>query len=225
MMTRDSFSPMGYILLHGDIIKSNKMDPMNIPFNTLISGPTNCGKTKYLTELLSNEFRFKFDCIVLLCPTFRHNKTWNRCSFVENDKDFLVFSSKQDQINRYLKLMSNVYEGTNTLIILDDCAVSKDVKQKTSELVELVFSGRHKRISLWVITQQITSIAKPFRENVAVLILFFTTSAKDMKFIFDKYVYALPKDEIKDMIKEMKKVKYSHLDFSLIHPYEIKLIN
>ena len=62
------------------------------------------------------------------------------------------------------------------------------------------------------------------RENVAALILFFTTSAKDMKVIFDNYAYALPKDEIKDMIKEMKNVKYSHLDFSLRHPYEITLV-
>ena len=46
-----------------------------------------------------------------------------------------------------------------------------------------------------------------------------------MKVIFDNYAYALPKEEVKDMIKEMKKVKYSHLDFSLRHPYEITLIN
>ena len=44
-----------------------------------------------------------------------------------------------------------------------------------------------------------------------------------MKVIFDNYAYALPKDEIKDMIEKMKKVKYSHLDFSLTHPYEINL--
>ena len=78
-----------------------------------------------------------------------------------------------------------------TLIILDDCAVSKDVKQKTNELVELAFSGKHMGISVWVVTQQMTSIIKPFRENVAALILFFTPSAKDMKDVFDNYAYAL----------------------------------
>ena len=123
-MTRDLLTLMGYILLHGDIIKfGNKMDQKNIPSNALISGPTNCGKTKYLTRLLCNEFRFKFYYIVLLCPTLKHNKTWNRCSFVENDEDFFVFSPKQDQINDCLKLMSYVFEGANNLIILDDCAL------------------------------------------------------------------------------------------------------
>ena len=65
-----------------------------------------------------------------------------------------------------------MYEGTNTLIILDDCAASRDVKQRTNELVDLAFSARHKGISVWVFTQQITSIAKAFRENIAALVLF-----------------------------------------------------
>ena len=34
------------------------------------------------------------------------------------------------------------------------------------------FSARHKGICIWVLTQQITSIAKPFRENTAALVLF-----------------------------------------------------
>ncbi|PFX32581.1 hypothetical protein AWC38_SpisGene2590 [Stylophora pistillata] len=64
---------------------------------------------------------------------------------------------------------------------------SKDVKQRTNELVNLAFSARHKGISIWVLTQQMTSIAKPFRENIAALVLFYTHSAKDMKATFDDY--------------------------------------
>ena len=78
----------------------------------------------------------------------------------------------QNQIDDWLKIISNVYEGTNTLIILDDCAASRDVKQRTNELVDLAFCARHKGISVWVFTQQITSIAKAFRENIAALVLF-----------------------------------------------------
>ena len=68
------------------------MNPENSPFNALISGPTNCGKTKYLIKLLSGEFRFKFDYTVSLCPTFIHNETWH--GFAENDKDFLILTPK-----------------------------------------------------------------------------------------------------------------------------------
>ena len=54
---------------------------------------------------------------------------------------------------------------TNSLIILDDCAQSKDVKNRTSEIVNLAFSGRHDGISTIIFTQQLTSIAKPYRDN------------------------------------------------------------
>ena len=84
------------------------------------------------------------------------------------------------------------------MIILDDWAASKDVKIKTNELVNLAFSARHKGISVWVVTQQMTSIAKAFRENIACLVLFYTPSAKDMKVIFENDAGDLTNEEKKD---------------------------
>ena len=121
------------------------------------------------------------------------------------------------------KIISFAFEGTNTLIILDDCASSKDVKKRTNELVKLAFSARHSGISVWVLTQQMSSIAKPFRENIVSLILFFTPSAKDMKTVFEEFAGDLTKDEKEKYMKELKEVKFSHLDFSLRHPFEISL--
>ena len=151
------------------------MNPENIPFNALISGPTNCGKTKYLVNLLSNEFRFKFDYIVLLCPTFFENETYS--GVAENGPDFFVITPDEEKIDLWLKFDDKEFNGTNTLISLYDCAVSKDLKQRSNELVKLAFSVKHSGISVWVLTQQLTSNAKVFRENVAALILFFTPLA------------------------------------------------
>ena len=197
------------------------MNPENIPFNALIVGPTNSGKTTFLVNLLKNKFNQKFDFIFLLCPTFVNNKTWD--NFAENDKDFFIIIPEHHQINDWLKIISFAFEGTNTLIILDDCASSKDVKKRTNELVKLAFSARHSGISVWVLTQQMSSIAKPFRENIASLILFFTPSAKDMKTVFEEFAGDSTKDEKEKYMKELKEVKFSHLDFSLRHPFEISL--
>ena len=90
-------------------------------------------------------------------------------------------------VENWLKIVSFAFEGTNTLIVLDDCAASKDVKGRTGELVKLGFSARHFGISVWVVTQKISSIAKPFRKNVAAVVLFKTKSAKTMKIIFEEY--------------------------------------
>ena len=99
--------------------------------------------------------------------------------------------------------------------MLDDCAASKDVKGRTGELIKLGFSARHAGISVWVLTQQLSSIAKPFRENVAAIVLFYTPSAKTMKAIFEEYAGELSNDELKQMISRLKDRKFAHLIFSL----------
>ena len=197
------------------------MNPDNIPFNALIVGPTNSGKTKYLVEILSNEFRGKFDYVILLCPTYTFNETYR--GFAEDDRDFFVLIPHQDQINDWLRIVSFVFEGTNSLIILDDCAASKDVKRRTNELVNLAFSARHKGLSVWVITQQMTSIAKPFRENIAASVLFYTLSRRDMKEIFDDYGGGLTSAEKLKLPSELRRKRYSKLIFSPRHPFDTDL--
>jgi len=117
------------------------------------------------------------------------------------------------------------FEGANTLIILDDCAASKDVKGCTGKLVKLGFSACHVQISMRVLTQQLSSIAKPFHENVVASVLFYTPSAKTMKVIFEDYLGELLQDDLKQLIARLKERKFSHLVFSLHHPYEIKFSN
>jgi len=103
-----------------------------------------------------------------------------------------------------LKIVRFLFEGTNTPIILDDCAASKDVKGRTGELVRLAFSARHIGISVWVLTQKMTGITSSFRENVVVIVLFYTPSAKTMKAIFDDYAGELSQDEYKGLISKLK---------------------
>ena len=151
------------------------MDPANIPFNALIVGPTNSGRTQFLVYQLRGPFKGKFDYIVLISPTFAYNKTLYR--FTERDLRLYVIICGQHQVEIWLKVASYYFEGENTLIVFDDCAASKDVKGRTGELVKLGFSARHTGISVWVLTQQLSSIAKPFRENVAAIVPFYTPSA------------------------------------------------
>ena len=44
----------------------------------LISGITNCGKSHYVLDLIEKYYKNKFDYIVIYCPTFLVNKTYNR---------------------------------------------------------------------------------------------------------------------------------------------------
>ena len=194
------------------------MNPDNIPFNCLIVGPTNCGKTKYLVDILSGDFRRKFDYIVLICPTYDYNKTYKK--FADMDDDFIVFSPKQDQIERYLKFVTDTFEETNTLIILDDCAASKEVKKRSNELVDLAFSARHKGISVWFLTQQFNAVVTSFRLNIAYCVLFYTRSALDLKYVFDNYGGDLTKEDVNKIVITLKNNPYSNVVFSLKEPYD-----
>ena len=133
-------------------------------------------ETQYLVNQLRGPFRGKFDYIVLFCPTFVKNTTYNH--FVDKDPYIFVIICPQHEIERWLKLASYFFDKTNTLF------VPFFAKGRNSQLVNLGFSARHDGISVWVLTQQITSIAKPFRENVAAIVLFYTPSGKTTKAIF-----------------------------------------
>ena len=80
----------------------------------------------FFLNLLWGPFRGKFDYIVLLCPTFINNTTYDR--FVDRDPHIFVIACPQHEIETELRVASSFFAGTNTLFILDDCAASKDVK-------------------------------------------------------------------------------------------------
>jgi len=109
------------------------MDTHNIPFNALIVGPTNSGKKQFLVNQLCGTFHRKFDYVVLICPTFVHNKTLSL--FAVRDPRLYVIICEQHRVEFWLKVASFSSEGTNNLNVLDDCAALKDVKGWTGELV------------------------------------------------------------------------------------------
>lgn len=192
-----------------------------IPFHCIITGPTNCGKTKYLIDKLRDTYRYVFDYIVLICPTYARNKTYR--NFAKGDKRFIVLSppNEEDEINNILEDIETVFNDKNqTLVILDDCAFTKDLKQRSNRFISLAFSGRHQNISLWVLTQQLTAIAKPFRENVACIICFHTPNNKANQTLFDEFSGDLSPECKKEFKQILQSEKYSRICFCLRHPYQ-----
>ena len=187
------------------------------PFNMIIVGKTACGKTKYLLNLLEMNYKGCFEYIFLICPTFVENKTYRSWKY-ESDEDYITIPCDQDHVDYWLKYIVQSYKGTNSLIILDDCASGKDVKSKTSELVKLGFSARHYSFSTIVITQQLTSIAKAYRENISKLVTFYNPNKKDLQEIFSSYL-DISKEEEENIKKTLKDRQWSKLEINLIYPY------
>ena len=194
------------------------------PFHCIITGLTNCGKTQYLIEQLCGPFKGVFEYIVLICPTYAKNKTYH--GLAENDKNLLVVSpdaSNCDEINDLLHVCADIFSGTNTLIILDDCAVSKDLMKRSNKFINLAFSGRHEGLSVWVLTQQLTSIAKPLRENVACVVTFHNPSQIGTKTLFEDYGGDLDADTRKKFAELLKAERYSRVCFCLRYSFHCYL--
>ena len=127
-------------------------------------------------------------------------------------------------INELLTDCAVLFSGTNTLLILDDCAVSKDLKQRSNN-IDLAFSGRHDGLSVWVLTQQLTSIEKPFRENVACVVTFHNPSQVSTKTLFEDYGGDLDLDTREKLVELLKTENYSRLCLCLRYPFQIYLEN
>ncbi len=170
------------------------------PFNMLVSGITNCGKTHYVLDLLETIYKNKFDYIVIYCPTYLINKTYDR-KFIA--KDNVIVMKINDNLD-YLLDMNTKYFGElnkNVLFLIDDCANLHDSKIKSSSLTQLAFSGRHYGISVWVITQKYNAVVKDFRDNMRMLILFY---AKDIELALKENNIS-PRNEIIELLTHQNK--------------------
>lgn len=108
------------------------LDP---PFNMLISGITNCGKTHYVLDLIEKCYFKKFDYIIIYCPTYIANSTYNRKWIAKNDCVLIIDMNYVD-LNTLLEITIEVFSNVNmkkkcnTLFLIDDCANSHGLKNK-----------------------------------------------------------------------------------------------
>ena len=195
---------------------------LDSPFHMLIVGMTACGKTHYLLQAIEKEFKGIFDYIFFMCPTFLENRTYQDWRYLEDEK-VVAIPCEQDDVDEYLETIANFSKGTNSLIVLDDRASGRDVKNRTSEIVKLAFHGRHIGLSTIVITQQLTSVAKPYRMNVSKVVFFYTARKDDRKDIFENYL-DVGKDEERSLMNALKNNKHARLEILTVFPYTHRVI-
>ena len=189
------------------------------PFNMLISGITACGKTHFVLDLLKNEFKGRYDYVLILCPTFPYNKTYDR-RFIREDADVIPVVINDD-LNKILNSIIKVFrdQSEQTLIIIDDCANLHDTKLKSIALTQLAFHGRHINLSCWVITQKYNAIVKDFRENIKILVLFYDKDKKSRDAAFEENDTGTVSEK-NAIIEVLKNSKNSKLIMQLFYPYK-----
>ena len=201
--------------------KLNNTKRMNTPFHMIIEGMTACGKTHYLLNMLEEEYKNHFNYIFIVCPTLEDDETYQNWNYLK-DPDVYVIACDHDKVAEILQEIVKFAKNTNSLIIFDDCAASKDVRNR-NRTEPVAFHGKHIELSTIVITQQLTSIAKPYRMNISKLVTFYNACKDDTKYIFNNYLN-VEKDEEKNILETLKNNDYARLEILTVRPYTHKVI-
>jgi GTPase SAR1 family protein len=141
------------------------------PHSAIICGQTGCGKTIFILDLLEGLYRGVYQHIIILCPTVRHNETYQDRSWIWSDPEIYLVDPGE-RLHDWLRVFYRLFQGEPTLYIIDDCAATKALTKKKDMLSELAFSGRHAKQSVWVLSQRYNAVLKDLREQTRWVALF-----------------------------------------------------
>ena len=193
------------------------IDTNNIPFKTLIKVPTNSGNQ------LKGPFRGKFDYMVLICPTFVHNKTYDR--FVDHDSRIFVTGCQQEEVELWLKLSSHSFQGMNTLIILDNCAASKDVKGRTGQLASLGFLAVMEASAFGFWRSRSPASQNHSAKTWPPLFFFIPRWAKPWQTSLRTISASFVHKSTRNWWQSWKRKNFTYLLFALRHPFRTKILS
>ena len=134
------------------------------PHTAIFSGPTSCGKTQRVLDLLGGEYKHHFDNVIILCPTLRWNKTYLERAWIKKD-DYVFLFEPRGNLFEIIEKLSLRFSGEETLFVVDDVIADETLDKRRNPLLELAISGRHRQHSLWILTQSYTAHSEKFEKT------------------------------------------------------------
>ena len=189
------------------------------PHTALFIGPTDCGKTQLLLDLLENEYRHHFEFIFIICSTIDINRSYLDKKWVWNDER-IICVKPEEKLLKWLKLIQRDFGNRDILIIFDDIIADKNLDKRRSEIITLSSFGRHKHHSLWMVTQSYTAIPTHLRRQKKMVFCFRLDHKSDLKFL-DEETNVI--DDLEQVKKQLEQTEYSFLFINLKWPRGYKV--
>ena len=194
---------------------------VKVPCTVLFSGPTNCGKTQLVLDLIENEYRNHFDNIIIICSTLRWNKTYQTRSWLWSD-NYVFLIEPRDKLFEWISTLTKLFAGEETLFVIDDMIADETLDKKRQPLLDLAISGRHRNHSVWLLTQSYTAIPKNLRRQKKMLFFWYPDDRSDLQKVDEETNLMEDWGSIKDQLKTKK---YACLYIRLEHPRDYKVIS
>ena len=188
----------------------------------IFSGPTSCGKTQRVLDLIEKEYKGHFDNIVILCPTLKWNRTYLERPWVWKDNYVFCFEPKGN-LFEFIEKLSTLFSAEETLFIVDDVIADETLDKRRQPLLELAISGRHRGHSLWLLTQSYTAIPKNLRRQKKMLFTWYPSEKSDLKMI-DEETNLMTSDDLLKIKERLKSEKHACLYVRLEHPRSFEVL-
>ena len=173
------------------------------PHTTIFTGPTSCGKTHLVLDLIEKEYIKHFDYTIIICPTLWWNKTYHSKGWIKNDKVWLI--EPKDKLYQWIEKLPQLLAPSETLFITNDIISHEGLDKRRQSLLELAISGRHCDHHLWLLRQSHSAIPKNLRRQAKVIFVWYPQKRTDLKMIHDEN-NVLTDDElvvVRDFLKKL----------------------
>ena len=121
------------------------------PRKTIITGPTGCGKTHLVLDMIEKKYNKHFDYIIIVCPTLRWNEIYHSKDWIKND-DKVWLAEPKGKLYKWIEKLSRLLACSETLFMIDDTIADEGLDKRRQPLLELAISGRHRDHYLWLLT-------------------------------------------------------------------------
>ena len=192
------------------------------PHTAIFSGPTSCGKTQKVLDLVENEYFRHFHNIVIICPTLQWNSTYLSRAWIWQD-NYVFPIEPRGNLFEIIEKLSTKFSGEETLFVVDDMIADETLDKRRNPLLELAISGRHRQHSLWLLTQSYTAIPKNLRRQKKQLFLWYPSEKSDLKTV-DEETNLMTSDDLAKIKEQLKSEKHACLHVRLEHPRGFEIL-
>jgi hypothetical protein len=187
------------------------------PHTALFVGPTGCGKTEKALSLIETVYKQHFDFIVIISPTVSHNEIY-RCRKWFWGDPYVTLIQPEGNLYKCITGLSEFSAGYKTLFLIDDIIADESLDKRRNPLLSLAISGRHRKHSLWILTQSYTAVPKNIRRQLKMLYVWYPKSRNDLTIIHEENDVIESQEELMNAKKTLKEKQHSCLVMRLEHP-------
>jgi hypothetical protein len=146
----------------------------------LITGRSQMGKTTWVVEFIGKCMLSQITRLIVVCPTFRMQSCFDPLRRYVKESDIHdcisvdTFKRISRDIFRVQKELSQCNSDSERILVLvDDCAGSNAIHgNRQGAFAHLAVQTPHWNTSMFVITQNPTSVSPSFRENAENVVIF-----------------------------------------------------